>query len=182
MDLPRVSRKLVETLSRAGAVVAGVGLVVMMLLDTGNAIGRKMGRPVPDALEMSESIMFAFVFLGIAYVAMRRGHVNVEMFTRSLSPRAQAAIDTFAALMALAVFGMLTWSSWELALEYFARHEVRLGIFAWPVWPFRFILSIGLGLIALQLIANTVISINKARGVRQVTEQVSEKESYGHGL
>jgi TRAP-type C4-dicarboxylate transport system permease small subunit len=61
--------------------------------------------------------MFASVFLGMAYVALQRGHINVTMFTQRLSFRAQTILDIGVLLLAVSVFGLLTWSSWVLAWQ-----------------------------------------------------------------
>jgi TRAP-type C4-dicarboxylate transport system permease small subunit len=135
-----------------------------MLLATAGAIGRKFGKPVPDVLEACETIMFASVFLGMAYVALQRGHINVTMFTQRLSLRAQTILDVGVLLLAAAVFALLTWSSWRLAWKWFLIREVRLGVFPWPIWPFRFLFVLGIGMIALQLIFSAVTLFSKAPG------------------
>lgn len=164
MNLPNAATRVVETLSRIGAVAGGTGIVILMLLATAGAIGRKFGQPVPDVLEASETIMFASVFLGMAYVALHRGHVNVTMFTQRLPPRAQIILDASVLLLSAAVFGLLTWSSWGLAWKWFIIREVRLGAFPWPIWPFRFLFVVGMGLIAQQLILMVVALVSKALG------------------
>lgn len=164
MNLLNASNRFVETLSKTGAVAGGSGIVILMLLATAGAIGRKLGHPVPCSLEASETIMFASVFLGMAYVALQDGHINVTLFTQRLSTRTQTILDTVVLLLSAAVFGLLTWSSWGLAWKWFLIREVRLGAFPWPIWPFRFLFVVGMGLIALQLIFSAVNLIRKAWG------------------
>ena len=164
MNLLNTSTRFVETLSKTGAVAGGSGIVILMLLATAGAIGRKLGHPVPCSLEASETIMFASVFLGMAYVALQDGHINVTLFTQRLSTRTQTILDTVVLLLSAAVFGLLTWSSWGLAWKWFLIREVRLGAFPWPIWPFRFLFVVGMGLIALQLIFSAVNLIRKAWG------------------
>ena len=164
MNLLNASTRFVETLSKTGAVAGGSGIVILMLLATAGAIGRKLGHPVPCSLEASETIMFASVFLGMAYVALQGGHINVTLFTQRLSTRTQTILDTVVMLLSAAVFGLLTWSSWGLAWKWFLIREVRLGAFPWPIWPFRFLFVVGMGLIALQLIFSAVNLIRKAWG------------------
>ncbi len=164
MNLLKTSNRVVETLSTSGAVVGGAGLVVLMLVATAGAIGRKMGYPVPCSLEACETIMFASVFLGMASVALQGGHINVTLFTQRFSSQTQALIDAFVLLLSAGVFGLLTWSSWGLAWKWFLIREVRLGAFPWPIWPFRFLFVVGMGLIALQLIFTSITLIRQAMG------------------
>lgn len=162
VNLLNASNAVVETLSKIGAVAGGAGIVILMLLATAGAIGRKFGEPVPDVLEACETIMFASVFLGMAYVALHRGHVNVTMFTQRLSLRSQTILDACARLLPAAVFALLTWSSWGLAWKWFLIREVRLGEFPWPIWPFRFLFVLGMAMIALQLIFSAVTLFREA--------------------
>jgi TRAP-type C4-dicarboxylate transport system permease small subunit len=164
VNLLNASTRFVKKLSKTGAVVGGSGIVILMLVATAGAIGRKLGHPVPCSLEASETIMFASVFLGMAYVALQGGHINVTLFTQRLSNRTQAILDTVVLLMSAAVFGLLTWSSWGLAWKWFLIREVRLGAFPWPIWPFRFLFVVGMGLIALQLISSVINLIRKTWG------------------
>ena len=156
MNLFKTFNRVGETLSKSGAAAGGVGIVILMLLATAGAIGRKLGHPVPCSLEASETIMFSSVFLGMAYVAFQNGHINVILFTQHLSSRTQARMDAVVLLLSAAVFGLLTWSSWGLAWKWFLIREVRLGAFPWPIWPFRFLFVVGMGLITLQLIFSVV--------------------------
>ena len=164
MNLLKASTRVVETLSRIGAVAGGAGIVILMLLATAGAIGRKFGQPVPDVLEACETIMFASVFLGMAYVALQRGHINVTMFTQRLSLRSQTLLDAGVRLLAASVFTLLTWSSWELAWKWFLIREVRLAEFPWPIWPFRFLFVLGMGMIAMQLIVSAFTLIREGPG------------------
>jgi TRAP-type C4-dicarboxylate transport system permease small subunit len=164
VNLLNASRRFVETLSRIGAVAGGAGILILMLLATAGAIGRKFGQPVPDVLEACETIMFASVFLGIAYVALQRGHINVTMFTQRLSIQTQKIMDACVRLLAAAVFSLLTWSSWKLAWKWFLIREVRLAEFPWPIWPFRFLFVLGMGMIAVQLIFSAVTLFTETQG------------------
>jgi len=164
VNLFKTLNRVGEKLSNAGAVAGGGGIVILMLLATAGAIGRKLGHPVPCALEACETIMFASVFLGMAYVALQGGHINVTLFTQRLSSRTQALMDAVVLLLSAVVFGLLTWSSWKLAWKWFLIREVRLGAFPWPIWPFRFLFVVGMGLITLQLIFSVVALIGKVSG------------------
>jgi len=182
VNLLNASTRFVETLSRIGAVAGGAGIVILMVLATAGAVGRKFGQPVPNVLEACETIMFASVFLGMAYVALQRGHINVTMFTQRLSPRTQTILDVGVLLLAAAVFGLLTWSSWVLACQWFLIREIRLGAFPWPIWPFRFLFVVGMGLIGLQLISSVVTLVSKAVGrERELRAAVGQVEALNVG-
>jgi len=79
------------------------------------------------SIALQESILYlhASIFLlGAAYTLKIDGHVRVDIFYRHLSPRAQAWVDLFGALLLLLpVCGFLLWVSWDYAAVAWSLHE-----------------------------------------------------------
>ena len=157
-------KRVVERISVGGAVVGCVGWVTLMLLATANGVGRKFAYPVPNAIEMGQSLMVAGIFLGVAYVTLHRGHVNIDLLTRRLSPRIQAALDAMVNVVAVIIFGVLTWASGVVGWEAYTVRACKIAAFMWPIWPFQILLCVGLGMFVLQLVVNAITDVNKARG------------------
>jgi len=157
-------KRVVERISVGGAVVGCVGWVMLMLLATANGVGRKFAYPVPNAIEMGQSLMVAGIYLGVAYVTMQRGHVNIDLLTRRLPPRIQAALDAMVNVVAVIIFGVLTWASGVVGWEAYTVRACKIAAFMWPIWPFQILLCVGLGMFVLQLVVNAISDVNKARG------------------
>jgi TRAP-type C4-dicarboxylate transport system permease small subunit len=149
--LARANRAL-EVLAEGLALIGGMVIVVLMMMISLDALGRKTFGALPGALEFSEALMAPAVFLPLMFVQMKRENVFVGAATLWLSPRAQSFLDGVAALVGIGVFGFLTWLALNSALASFAIREYRVAIVDVPIWPFRWMIPIGTGFLVFQLV------------------------------
>ena len=152
------------------ALAGGFIVVFLMVLITIDALGRKFLQSVPGALEINEGLMVGCVFLPLMYVQMRREHGFVTVATQWLPRRVQAAIDALMALLGLGLFALLTWLTLEKAIEAFLIKEFRAGMFLVPIWPFRWLIPLGTGLMSLQL---AVTVAQEVRNMLHPTEKAA---------
>ena len=139
-------------------------LLAMTLIEFLNAIGRKLFIPFPGTIESVESLLVVSVYFGVALVALEGGHVNVTAATDRLPPRARHALDAIGNLAAAAVFGFLAAGAGVEAARSIALWEFRLGVYRFPLWPFKTLFATGLALLTVQLVLNTVKHLALARG------------------
>lgn len=144
-------RKAFDKLAVGMALAGGLATAVLMVLMTADAIGRKLFGPLPGALEASEALMVAVVFLPLVYVQMKRQNIFVTIVTERLSKRHQAILDAASAFVGLMLFALITWVACEKAWEASILREYRVGLMAFPIWPFRWLVPLGTGMLALQL-------------------------------
>jgi len=131
-------------------------LLAMTLIEFLNAIGRKLFIPFPGTVESVESLLVISVYFGVSLVALEGGHVNVTLMTNRMPAWSQHALDAFANLLAAVVFGLLTWGAWAEALQSIRMLEFRLGVYRFPLWPFKTLYALGLTLLTVQLTINAV--------------------------
>lgn len=139
-------------------------LLAMTVIEFLNAIGRKLFIPFPGTVESVESLLVVSVYFGVALVALEGGHVNVTIGTDRLPPAAQHLLDAAANLLAALVFGFLAAGAWAEAVRSIAMLEFRLGVYRFPLWPFKTLFATGLALLTIQLVLNTVKHLALARG------------------
>lgn len=146
--------KLLAGASNLLAWVAGVALILMMLHITAEVVARYVfNSPLHGTVEIvSAYYMVAVVFLPLAMIEWVNGHIVVELLTQHFPRRVQEVLIGVVALVSALYFGAFTWQTWGDALQKFAVREVTLGTVAVTVWPTRFYLPIGCGLITLVLI------------------------------
>lgn len=153
-----------QAIERGCSATAAGLIMVTMLLTSADVIGRYVfNSPIIGAYGISEVIMVGIVFLGIAYVQSVKGHVQVEVVTSWLSPRAQVTIDTFAYTLALVILALMTWRSGALAWDAFIKGDTSMSLLAFPLWPGKSLVPIGTGLFCLRLISDIVSNINRLR-------------------
>jgi TRAP-type C4-dicarboxylate transport system permease small subunit len=150
--------------SRAFAVVAGVTVLLMMLHVTTDVLTKYLlNMPVVGTLEIvSHYYMVAAIFLPLAAVERRRGHLFVELFTARLGPRAILGLDATGCILGVFFAGAITWMSTIEALRRTRSGEIIDAVYyTIPIWPTRWLVPLGAGLLALMWLLHAVIYLRR---------------------
>ncbi len=139
-------------------------VLAMAVIETLNVIGRKLLIPVPCALEAVESLLVVSVYFGMSFVAMAGGHVNITIATERLSPSTQKFLDAVANFLGMVVFGFLAGGAWVEFVKAVRIMEMRIGVYRFPIWPFRLFFVIGLTMLVIQLAINVIRLTHAAFG------------------
>ena len=115
-----------------------------------------LGRSIPDNVVLAENMMPIIVALPLAYVAARRGHIEVEVFTNFLPPRGIVVLNMFANLVGLVIFGLIAWSAWNILGRDWTTGRFYEGVLRIPQWPAKAFFVTGLALFSLRLALNFV--------------------------
>ena len=118
-------------------------LLAMTLIEFLNAVGRKLFVPFPGTIESVESLLVVSVYFGVALVALEGGHVNVTIGSDRLPPGGRHLLDALANLLAALVFGLLAGGAAAEAARSIALLEFRLGVYRFPLWPFKTLFAAG---------------------------------------
>lgn len=122
-----------------------------------SVLGRTfLGASIPDDVILAENLMPIIVALPLAYVAARRGHIEVEVFTNFLPERGRLSLRIFGSLLGLLLFGMIAWSAFNVALSDYERGRFYEGLLRVPQWPAKAFFVVGLALLALRLALTTL--------------------------
>lgn len=149
-----------KTLIGTSDVLGAVSCVVVMLMMLHIVVDvalRWFDVPLQATLDIVQSYyMVPLAFLPLAYVEKVNGHISVELVSQHLSARHQEILIGCVSLVSAAYFAAFTRVTWHDALGKFKFKEMALGDIAIYVWPTRFFLPIGCGLITLFLIYKAV--------------------------
>jgi len=151
--------RLLSWISNALMVVAGIAMMLMMAHIGADIAGKYLfNTPVIATLEVvSWYYMVAVVFLPVAYIQIHGRHLQVELFTRQLSPRKLAFLEGMVAMLGCIYVGILFYLTLEQAIEQTAKGEVQdATYFDLPVWPTRWLLPAGMGTMTLVLVLQAV--------------------------
>ena len=134
--------------------IAGIMLILMMLHIAADVVARYIfNAPLHGTVEIvSAYYMVAVVFLPLAMIERANSHIVVELASQRLPQRAQEVLIGLVALLSALYFAAFTWQTWSDAVKKYAVGEQALGNVAITVWPTRFYLPIGCGLIVLVLL------------------------------
>ncbi|MDN5843449.1 MAG: TRAP transporter small permease [Alcaligenaceae bacterium] len=122
-----------------------------------------------DIAYMSNGVLFV---LGMAWVLRQDAHIRIDVVSRKLPPKLAGAIEGVAFLVILApFFGALAWVAGEHTVRAWVRNEVET-VSPWAplMWPFYFLITIGLISLTLQLAAEGLRAFNGQRHIPTAQE------------
>jgi TRAP-type C4-dicarboxylate transport system permease small subunit len=172
----RFADRAIRWLNGAGAALAAVFLVIVVVVGVCDVIGTTLLRtPLPSALEISQNGMVFIAFGGLACALQRGSHVAVDIFVGKLRPSARRMATGLALIVTCMVFGFVGWRAGTGAIESFRIDEWSSGLFQFPVYPARAALSFGCVIAALESVRQFVrllIGRSEAGGPASVKDQV----------
>lgn len=102
--------RVLSTLARLCAVLAGVLLTVITLMTCASLIGRNTtGWTLVGDFELSGAAAGAAIALFMPWCQVRRGHILVDFFTARASAATQALLDRCGVLLLALVMALLAW-------------------------------------------------------------------------
>lgn len=141
------ANRLIGVLTR----LAWVSLFFMMILTVADVVMRKVfNNSILGALESTELAMIVLIYFALAHVETVDGHVKVDLIVDRFGPRVQAAFDVLTQLIGSLMFGLMTLSSLYYAERMRATGQVTQDLWI-PLWPFVYVVAIGLALMCLVL-------------------------------
>jgi len=126
--------KILTTLSRLCAILAGMLLTGITLMTCYSLIGRNTtGVTISGDFELTGVATGAAIALFMPLCQLKRGNLIVDFFTAKVSDRTNAQLDRFGALMLSATFALL---SWRTSLGGLSAYETQSGtmMLGFPEW------------------------------------------------
>lgn len=104
--------RVLETLAKLCAILAGVLLTVITLMICVSLIGRNtVGWTLVGDFELTGVAAGAAIAMFMPWCQVRRANIVVDFFTARASARTNAALDRLGALLLGAAMGLLAWRS-----------------------------------------------------------------------
>ena len=147
-------------------IIAGVGLIFMMMVIAINVIGRAFfSAPLLGTLELTQLSGVLMISFGLCYTELSGRNVAIDILTRKLSPLAQACFELFGSVFSAVTVALLSWTSYNIAIEKLPKREVG-EVLKISVAPFRFLWAFGCVLLLVAIIINCVRTVGKIRRLR----------------
>jgi TRAP-type C4-dicarboxylate transport system permease small subunit len=148
-------KKIMDAVTNAAAVVAGICMVCMMVHVTADVIFRAaLNAPLGGTiLFVTTYYMVAIVCLPLALAERMEQHIVVDAVTGWLSPAIVRHLSGWIYLVTAAIFGVSAYATLQDAMSKYARGtfviEENLVV---PTWPGYFALPVGFALLTLYLL------------------------------
>jgi len=151
-------RKFIQKMTFSISFVGMFFLIPMMLLTTGEVVGRAVwSRPIPGSMELSSYMLSIFVLLGIAYTHQVGGHVRVTMLVSRIPVKAAIVLQVLTTLLSLFIIGVMAWQGWVVGME----ERTVSDMLRVPQFPFRMLVSVAGFFLFLELLLDLGDSIQK---------------------
>jgi TRAP-type C4-dicarboxylate transport system permease small subunit len=148
--------KIILFLSRFLGYVATVMLGLMMLLTVVDVFMRYvLNAPITGAIEISQLMMVIVVFPALAWIALERSHIRVDLLVVKWPRRTQLMVEIVCLLLTLAMFVIITWQSFLESAE--VREATSL--LQVPESPFHWIMTLGFAMLCLAIVSLVVENI-----------------------
>lgn len=151
-------RKVIQKITYSISYVGMFILIPMMLLTTGEVVGRAIwSRPIPGSMELSSYMLAIFVLLGIAYTHQVGGQVRVTMLVSRLPEKAALVLRVLTTLISLFIIGVMAWQGWVVAME----EKTVSDMLRVPQFPFRLLVSVAGFFLFLELLLDLFEAVQK---------------------
>jgi TRAP-type C4-dicarboxylate transport system permease small subunit len=156
--------KWIDRFSILLAVLGGVATVGLMLNVVADVIGRYFfNHPFPGTLDLTQfAWMPTLVSLGLGYALLRGEHIRVNLLTGPTGPRTQRIIEIVGMVFTLGTTALFIWFGTEKAEDAMAFGEKAVGTPWLQIWPYRWVIVVGMVGLFLQAFAALLRAITVA--------------------
>ena len=126
--------RILESLAKLCAIVAGLLLISITLMTCASLIGRNTtGDSIVGAFELTGVAAGAAIALFMPICQLRRGNIIVDFFTAKLSDKTNDKLDRFGTLLTVMLFALLAWRTTLGGLNVFSANS-ETQIMGFPEW------------------------------------------------
>lgn len=152
---------LCDGISQACLVIAALSLLCIVAINGANVVARYFfGRAFSWAEELMLFLMILGVFTGAVAVTWRNLHIRIDTLVERLPPAIGRAAMLVAALASIAILAVVTFASFRL-VSLLQSMDQRSDALNAPSWLPQSFLTIGLGMMALMMLARIVVSLRR---------------------
>jgi TRAP-type C4-dicarboxylate transport system permease small subunit len=138
--------------------IAQAAVVAMLLLIVGNILLRIVWKPILGTYDIAGFIGAILIAFAIAYCAVQRGHIQVELLVALFPERAQAIIGSITGILSLFIFSLVTWQSIVLANDMRRVGEVSMSAHI-SFYPYIYGVAFGCALLCLVILVDLIKSL-----------------------
>jgi TRAP-type C4-dicarboxylate transport system permease small subunit len=113
--------------------------------------------------EFATFSLIGATFIGAPYVLLTHGHVNVDLLPIYLGARGRFALALLAALISLAFCIVLVWYGFGFWYQSYVENWHAQTVWRPPLWIPYFAVPLGMGLLALQYVAEILALLTGRR-------------------
>jgi len=153
--------RIVRLLSKFSDRIAQLAVMAMLLLVVGNILLRVVWKPIFGTYDFVGFISAILVSFPLAYCAVQKGHIQVELVVSRFSQRAQGIIGSITGILSLGIFAVISWQCVLLANDKWRLGELSMTALL-PFHPYIYGVAFGCILLCLVILVDLIKSMAKA--------------------
>lgn len=147
-------RKLLELGIKLLVTIACAALAAMMFLMAFDVVGRYFfNAPIPGGLEMVEYFMAIIVPLSVAFCAIERSHVSVDLVADRLPRSIRKVLGVFVSILSIVFVGLISWQNFAYIGEIY-HSNLTSAVLKIPAYPFVAATAVGMLVYTLVLVVH----------------------------
>ena len=155
-------KKIHDGIDLLSGYAAAVIVVVLMLLNTVDVIGRYFfNSPVPSTFEFSEMLLALIIFLALPYVQYKKAHISIEILYDRYPSRVRQIFDIVCQVIGLAVFALIAKQGIVMLRSSMEIQELNEGKIEFSITAFKWVVAFGMGLLAVRTASQLIESIQQ---------------------
>lgn len=174
--IPRPLESVLSLFDRLFLIVAQIAMALMMLSISADSLGRYLfNRPLTGSYEFTSLyLMVIITFLAIPATYASGGHIRLDILRERLARVPGRPFERINALLAVAVFGFLTWHAGGAAITKFIERDTSFGVIQFPLyWSYVWV-PVGCGLLSVRLALEIVFPQSPAGQSRDKVHHAGE--------
>ncbi len=148
--------KILHFLSRWLGYLSAIILGCMMMLTVADVFMRYVfNSPITGSTEISELMMVIVVFPALAWIALERSHIKVDLLVSKWPWKVRLVVEVITLFLTLSIFVIITWQSFLESKEV----NMATSLLEVPEAPFHWIMSIGFAMLCLAILSLMVENV-----------------------
>lgn len=149
--------------------ISVVCIFLMALWVFADVAGRFLfNHPIPGTTELVECAIITIVFLGLPYATHKNRNIRTVLIIERLPLAAQKWSEIIGYLLFIVIFSLMCFYSFQAGMQSWKTREYVGILLKVPLYPSRFTVVLGSGLIVIEAVVNVVVRL------RSLMQQVKE--------
>lgn len=157
-----IDKSVRKTIEMAG-IVGVISLLGLMMMTVSDVLMRFfLNKPMSGSAEITGYLMVSTGFLGLAWCALRGGHITIDLLASKFSKRGLAVTDTVNYMIVIGLSILLAWQGYVQSINMRKMNVVSVttGI---PTYPFYLLVAFGFLLLLLAAVILLVPSVRRIK-------------------
>lgn len=114
------------------------------------------------SLETVKLLMVVVIFTSFANTQLEKGHIKAEILIEHLPPRLKAVLEYCVLILCFAFTSLWVWQCAAAAYVSWQSKEFTFGFIKYYIWPAKMLMTLGMAVLWIQLLADVLSGYKKA--------------------